>query len=147
MALSPDTQAKVDRLGKNQKHVLDSLARSNYPGGGWIWSNHSGTVAICKSLVRRGLVTTREIRGVTVAANYTVYEAIPEIVADYADRQAESARRRGEERMRQQAAADQRAREQRALKAATETLVARHRLEFEEILADKYADHGVAQSV
>jgi hypothetical protein len=51
-------------LGGNQKSILRSLVYDYmpgssdrpYPGGGWVWDNHSTTVRLLESLVRRGLV-------------------------------------------------------------------------------------------
>lgn len=47
-------------LGRNQTAVLRALRQhGSYPGA-WVWDNHSGTVRILESLVKRGLVTKTE---------------------------------------------------------------------------------------
>jgi hypothetical protein len=70
------------QLGKSQEFVLRSMisgmtgdprdpqARPDrgYPNGGWCWDNHSTTVRLLDSLVRRGLV--QNVRG-----NYTLTAA------------------------------------------------------------------------
>ena len=48
-------------LGENQTHALRSFAEYGpYPGGGWIWSNHSTTVRLAESLVKHRLVEKTE---------------------------------------------------------------------------------------
>lgn len=48
-------------LGEVQRACLQALAGRfegrprPYPGGGWIWTNHSQTVKVMESLERRGL--------------------------------------------------------------------------------------------
>jgi len=58
----------MKKLGTNQEAILRSLVSYSsttppcqapdrtYPGGGWCWDNHSTTVRLLDSLVRRGLV-------------------------------------------------------------------------------------------
>lgn len=50
------------KIGKNQRGVLESLVRhgSWYRGCGWIWGTYSGTIRILDSLVKRGLVDTKQ---------------------------------------------------------------------------------------
>lgn len=51
-------------LGERQRLCLEEMRRygDRYaPGCGWAWENHSTTVTIMESLVRRGLVTKHEI--------------------------------------------------------------------------------------
>lgn len=44
-------------LGDRQRSCLRALAsHGHYPGTGWLYDNHSGTIKILESLVRRGLV-------------------------------------------------------------------------------------------
>lgn len=53
-------------LGETQIRVLDSLARHNgswWPACGWIWTSTSETVRLMESLLRRGLVSKREMEG------------------------------------------------------------------------------------
>lgn len=49
------------KLGENQQACLDALKRHGQYPGGWVWENHSTTVSILESLVRRGLVTYKDI--------------------------------------------------------------------------------------
>lgn len=48
-------------LGERQKACLDALKRHGQYPGGWCWVNHSTTVAILESLVKRGLVTYEDV--------------------------------------------------------------------------------------
>lgn len=53
------------KLGKTQAEVLRSLRNHHgfyHQCCGWVWDNHSGTIKILDSLVKRGLV--EEINGV-----------------------------------------------------------------------------------
>lgn len=72
-------------LGANQRGVLDSLRdHGQYPGGGWVWGNHSTTVKILDSLVKRGLVATDAVtpsRGDV----FTRYTLSPEVRAALTD--------------------------------------------------------------
>lgn len=53
-------------LGKNQRwclYAMTSYGRGperGYPGGGWVWGNHSTTIRLLESLVKRGLVERYE---------------------------------------------------------------------------------------
>jgi len=47
-------------LGENQWYVLKSLAENGPYPGGWMWTNHSTTIRLLDSLVRRGLATRTE---------------------------------------------------------------------------------------
>lgn len=49
-------------MGDNQIGVLRALYERPYPGG-WCWDNHSTTVRILNSLVRRGYAETFEAQG------------------------------------------------------------------------------------
>lgn len=53
-------------LGKNQKHWLKAVAQVSphgwYPGCGQVWANRSDSVALCESLVRRGLMAKEGTR-------------------------------------------------------------------------------------
>lgn len=49
-------------MGDNQIGVLRALYERPYPGG-WCWENHSTTVRILNSLVRRGYAETFEAQG------------------------------------------------------------------------------------
>lgn len=147
MALSPETQTKVNKLGSNQKSILDSLANRPYPGGGWVWSNHSETIRLCESLVKRGLVTRREVRGVTPSRSYDVYEAIPEITADLREREAARSAVVMERHREETAARERVAKEQSAHQAAVTALIEEHADEFLALLGKFRAEYGVAQSV
>lgn len=50
-------------LGANQLGVIrgmqDRPLKGWYPGCGWLWSTYSGTVRICRSLVKHGLVVEK----------------------------------------------------------------------------------------
>lgn len=49
-------------LGENQRSVLFAMSRHNsyYRGGGWHWLDHSSTVRILDTLVKRGLVKVQD---------------------------------------------------------------------------------------
>jgi DNA-binding MarR family transcriptional regulator len=79
------------KLGRNQLSILRCLAQDGpYPGSAWIWENHSTTVRICESLVKRGLVSSerREVRlglgrpnpPVRILTTYSITEAGRELV-------------------------------------------------------------------
>lgn len=147
MALSEDTKAKVARLGKNQKGVLDALARSGQYPGSWTWGSHSTTVKICESLVKRGLATTREVRGVTPSRTYTVYAAIPEICEDFVEKERERNAARHAARVAATTEADRRRLEREAKEAATTALVNRHEDEYTALLAEYRTTYGLVQTV
>ena len=50
----------MNKLGKTQLDILKVLSEDRtgryYPGCGWIWGNHSETVRILESLVKRGMI-------------------------------------------------------------------------------------------
>jgi hypothetical protein len=58
---APAPARKLRPLGEHQEAVLDSLRRHGVYPGMWYYENHSGTVRILESLVRRGLVETFDV--------------------------------------------------------------------------------------
>jgi DNA-binding PadR family transcriptional regulator len=49
------------KLGTEQASILDAIRRhGGYPGGIWVWKNHSTAVRLLDSLVKRGLVAVYE---------------------------------------------------------------------------------------
>lgn len=55
------TTAPARPLGERQLTCLKNLERGKqYPGGGWIYSQHATTVAIIETLVERGLAVRTE---------------------------------------------------------------------------------------
>jgi DNA-binding PadR family transcriptional regulator len=70
----------TSKLGERQRGVLRSLEREPYPGG-WYWQNHSTTVSILDSLVKRGLVDyTPPLPGRGRGARYRINDAGREAV-------------------------------------------------------------------
>ncbi len=71
-------------LGSNQISVLRSLRDySPYPGG-WFWDNHSGTVRILESLVKRGLVDKKHPNP-RLRAVYTINDAGKQNISERSD--------------------------------------------------------------
>jgi DNA-binding PadR family transcriptional regulator len=71
------------KLGERQGAVLRCLRDIGlYPGGGWYYANHSTTVAILDSLVKRGLVEREqhERRTGGLATSYRITDAGREAV-------------------------------------------------------------------
>lgn len=66
-------------LGPNQKGVLDALQRHGKyeQNGRWVWDNHSGTVKILESLVKRGLVVKSRMISELTGDPYDRYELAP----------------------------------------------------------------------
>lgn len=69
-----------DRLGKIQTSVLTALLDYGAYPSGWQWVNHSTTVRVLESLVKRGLVMRYEFpaidyRGRRLAGSCTEYRA------------------------------------------------------------------------
>lgn len=64
-------------LGPRQLQVLRALVREGVYPGGWYYGNHSTTVTVLDSLVKRGLVRTEERqRAVSpriTSGTYTIY--------------------------------------------------------------------------
>lgn len=60
-------------LGARQEAVLDALIRHRTYPGGWYWDNHSTTVEILDSLVKRGLASAEVRTARYTGDSYNVY--------------------------------------------------------------------------
>jgi hypothetical protein len=127
MALSPETQTAIDRLGDNQKGCLTALTRhGGYPGS-WHWGSRSQTIKILDSLVARGVAVRDDHR----------YVALPEIIADYYEQEAAKAAERARVRAEQDAVEARRKAESDSYAGALARLRTLHLGEFEALLADE----------
>lgn len=91
---------KHQSLGENQRQFLIITREMGaYPCGGWQWTNYSTTMAIARTLLKRGLLIEHANKSIYQGMpGYTSYE-LTEEGRDLADalieqREAEKAKRR-----------------------------------------------------